>query len=155
MASPVRTRDNGAKKLVKSAAGLGKLSLAVGIVGDAGEKSEGGVTLNEIGSFHEFGEGNNPERSFIRAWFDSEKSALESDIRKITKQVLSGRVDERTGLNILGAKFAGQVQKRISNGIAPPLLDETVIRKLANGTGASTPLVATGRLRGSMSWLVE
>jgi hypothetical protein len=151
----IREKDKGAKKAIRSSAGLGKLSLTVGIVGEKVEEEKGTLTIGEIASFHEFGEGNNPERSFIRAWFDANRSAIETDVRNISRRVARGDIAERAALDILGAKFSGQIKKWISDGIAPPLLDTTVARKLAKGTGGSTPLIATGQTRASVSWAIE
>ena len=152
----IREVDKGANKLLKAARDFGGKVLRVGIVGGAGEEEHSpGVTVGDIAGFHEFGDGNNPERSWLRAWFDGDQSNIKQDVRKVTRLVLEGRMDEQQALDILGAKFVGEIQKRIADGIAPPLLEATVRRKVAMGTGGATPLIATGQFRGSISWEVE
>lgn len=144
--------------MVKILTSFGKKAIRIGIIGDqAGADKEGSgessaATLGEIASYHEFGLGTNPERSFVRAWFDDNKAEAVRDIRKMAEQIALLRIKKDQGLGLLGAKWVGQMQKLISSHIDPPLEDATVDRKKATGMGGETPLIATGQLRSSITW---
>lgn len=148
----IRDVDRGYKKLFRNLKKHRRqdLVVTVGIHAAAGGHKAGDLTVAEVGAFHEFGLGNNPERSFIRAWFDETKSTNRKLLRAVYKKVLLGKLDEAAALGIMGAAFAGQIQQRIASGIAPALAPETVERK-----GSSTPLIDTGQLRSSVTFEVR
>jgi hypothetical protein len=103
-------------------------------------------TIGEIAERHEFGLGV-PQRSFIRAWYNENQSKILDDIRKLTKAALDGKMPAKRAFELLGARFQGDIQKRMSAGIAPANAPATVKRK-----GSSTPLIDTGQLRSAISW---
>lgn len=108
------------------------------------------LSLLEVAVVHEFGAGPVPQRSFIRATIDEKRSDIEAEMANLARGVVSGKLDGRAALDLLGAKVAGWCQARIAAGIAPPLKPATVRRK-----GSSTPLVDTGQLRSAITWRVE
>jgi hypothetical protein len=108
------------------------------------------LTVLEIATIHEFGLGHNPERSFIRAWFDEKKDENELLIKKIAEQYLAGKITREQGLDLLGVRFVASVQKRIRDRIEPPLAKSTEDRK-----GSSVPLIDTGQLRSSITFKVN
>ncbi len=103
-------------------------------------------TIGEIAERHEYGLGV-PQRSFIRSWYDGNKSQIENDIRTMMRAAAKGGAPANRGLQQLGALFAAQIQKGISAGIAPANHPDTIKRK-----GSSTPLIDTGQLRSAISW---
>lgn len=155
--------DKGARKLVASLQEKAASALLVGVQGTkAAEKhkpsehekdtapAEEPLTVGEIAEIHEFGLGV-PRRSWLRDWFEEHKQEIEEDLRKITRGVLLGKITKERGLEILGVKYQGQIQKRISDGeIEPPLAQRTIDAK-----GSSTPLIDTGQLRSAISWKLE
>lgn len=108
------------------------------------------LSLLEVAAVHEFGAGHVPARSFIRATIDAHKNDIEAEIKNLARGVVSGRIDARQALDMLGQKVAGWCQARIAAGIAPPLKPATIARK-----GSSTPLINTGQLRSAITWRVE
>lgn len=121
---------------------------------DGGEDGGGGerkrLTVLDVGTFNEYGMGNNPERSFIRATVDMNASANDMALRKIAQAIIQGKYDGRTGLDRFGLLVVGQIQTRISNGIPPPNAPSTIARK-----GSSTPLIEDGQLRSAVRHQVK
>jgi hypothetical protein len=148
----IRDVDRGYKKLFRTLkkSRLQDLVVTVGVHASAGGHKSGDLTVAEVGAFHEFGLGNNPERSFIRAWFDETKGTNRKLLLAVYRKVLKGDLDEARALGVMGAAFAGQIQERISKGIPPELAPETVERK-----GSSKPLIDTGQLRASVTFEVR
>ena len=108
------------------------------------------LSLLEVAVVHEFGAGHVPQRSFIRATIDEKRSEIEAEMTNLARGVVSGKLDGRTALDLLGQKVAGWCQARIAAGIAPALKPATIKRK-----GSSTPLINTGQLRSAITWRVE
>lgn len=128
----------------------GKLrTLSVGVHSEEGGASDGKLTVAEVATINEFGMGV-PERSFIRAWADENQASNESALRAIGQAVVKGTFTADQGLDRAGLLFVGQIQARISSGIAPPNAPSTIARK-----GSSTPLINTGQLRSSILHKVQ
>lgn len=130
--------------------GLVGLRVDVGVMGpDAAQPHSGpdGLTLAGVAAVHEFGsaDGRTPERSFLRATFDANRSRYAAQARRVAGRVLAGEAPGPL-LEALGLGIAGDVQERIAAGIEPALAPATVARK-----GSSKPLIDTGRLRQSIS----
>jgi hypothetical protein len=151
-------RDRGWKKYKERARGVSKERPGVTVGVHAGEGAAlhsmkdkhrpEGLTVLEVAYINEFGLGV-PERSFIRAWFDaSEPENLRLAMRML-RGILSGTIALEDALAQMGAKFAGEVQRRIAQGIPPPNAPATIAAK-----GSSTPLVASGQMRQSVTWKV-
>lgn len=149
--SRVVSRDLGARRLLKALASSGELTVGIHEADGAEAKDgdDGGdATLIDVAIVHEFGyeEGGIPRRSFIRDWVDESAAEHAEQERKIARAVVAGKLDVEQGLKRLGVLRQAEVQKRISEGIEPPLAQATIDRK-----GSSTPLINTGQLRGAIS----
>lgn len=150
----VKDTDKGFKKLV---ARLGRTvkdhnSLLVGILGDKADEEHGGAggeSVGQIAAAHEFGLGV-PERTWLRGWFDANQAEIKEDLRKVSRGVISGRFTQDAGLEILGVKYAGQIQARMATSIPPPLAPATVARK-----GSSVSLIDTGQMRSAVSFVLS
>jgi hypothetical protein len=69
----------------------------------------------------------------------------------MAQAVIAGKVPNvRVALDRLGAKFVGDIQRRIKAHIPPPLQQSTIDRK-----GSSTPLIDTGVLWSSITHEVK
>ncbi len=152
MSHDVEDKDHGYQALLKRMAGAAA-SLTVGVheaEGSASAEKSAGLTLVEVAAFHEFGTRRTPRRSFIADWSDEFEETHKQQLRQMAKAVYEGKVASvEQGLARLGNLYVGEVQKRISQGIAPPLQPSTVARK-----GSSTPLIDTGQLRSSVRFVV-
>jgi hypothetical protein len=158
MANNVRDIDRGFAAMLRRltrAAQEHELTVGIHEVEGSEPKKEsdgetGPATLAEIASYHEFGLGV-PRRSFIADWADENKARHEEQLRKMAQAIVAGKVDSpETGLARLGALYVGEVQRRIAQGIDPPLAESTIKRK-----GSSKPLIDTGQLRTAITYYVD
>lgn len=156
MSGSVKDTDHGYAKLLdrmRKAATPGELTVGIHEAEGSEPKEAGtdgedepGLTVADVGSFHEFGLGV-PRRSFVADWADENKAEHEEALSKMAQAVVRGAVpDTETALARLGERFVGEVQKRIADGIEPPLAQSTIDRK-----GSSKPLIATDQLRSSIA----
>lgn len=142
-----KTVDHGANALTRRFAVNGAgLQVKVGLLAKADEPHEGTeLTVADVGTIHEFGLGV-PQRSFIRGWYDESQEENKRIVSVLQKQVLRGEVTQTVALNRFGLKCVGDIQRRIVDGIPPPLAQSTIDKK-----GSSTPLIDTGQLRASIT----
>jgi hypothetical protein len=148
----ISDRDNGARALVKRVKDARKGAVVtVGIHEAEGSAAHGDdVTLADVASFAEFGLGN-PQRSFLRDWFDENEAENRERLRKIGQAVIDGKVASvEQGLDRFGLFAVGSIQQRISAGIAPPNAESTIAAK-----GSSVPLIDLGTLRAFITHKVE
>lgn len=157
-----KSNTTGWSKVLERVDGLGKRAVKVGIVGDkAKELVDDGagepITMAQLAGVHEFGAVIRtrfatiliPERSFIRATVAQNERPYTVLCAKLVKRVLAGKLSEDQALGQLGLRMAGDMQRRISEGIDPANADSTIAAK-----GSSTPLVDSGRLRASITSVV-
>jgi hypothetical protein len=144
----VRVRDNGYAKVVANVASLrSPVGVKVGILDD---KPHGdGVTVADVALVHEYGLGDVPERSFLRAWVDENKAEIQARLKKATEDVVFGQQTADVAMNRFGLWAVGEVKKRIVAGISPPLDPKTIAAK-----GSATPLVDTGQLLSAITHAV-
>lgn len=124
----------------------------VGIVGDAANESDGGLTVAEYGAVNEFGtdDGHVPARPFLRPTFDDQREQLVEMGKKLIGAVIDGKMRTEQALGILGASLASAVKRRITSNVPPPNAPSTVAKK-----GSSKTLIDTGRLLNAITWIVE
>lgn len=143
----VRDIDKGAAALMKRL--LSKAEVTVGIhapEGDQDKEDSPGQSILDVAECHELGLGV-PRRSFIADWADENKERHEAQLSTMAKAVAAGKVESaELGVKRLGVLYVGEVQKRIADGIEPPLEQATIERK-----GSSVPLIETGQMRGAVA----
>lgn len=150
----VRSIDHGYAALVRAVFGYGHPEIAMGILAAKGDQTHRGgppwTTVLDVGTWNEFGTDTIPARSFIRAWFDAASPEMRARARTLLLQVMGGKLSKEKMLQQLGLWGQGEIQERIAAGIDPPNAPETANRK-----GSSTPLIASGQLRGAISFAVR
>lgn len=143
-------RDQGAAALMDRMK-LGG-SVKVGVLGDKAAAAHGeGLTVAEVASVHEFGDPENkiPRRSFIRDHVDIYRRDLEDRLRRLGQEVIKGQ-PLKVLLDQFGLVLQGEIQTRIANGIGPELSQRRIDEK-----GSEVPLIDTGQLRSSITFLSE
>jgi hypothetical protein len=148
----------------------GEILVTVGVHGDDGgqsheggsgfardgAQSSSGLTVAEIGGFHEFGVSpfqlrsgaahpGIPQRSFIRAWFDESQPFIAETLQSQLKLVVAGKLTAEKAGERIALAFEGSVKQRIARGIPPPLSPVTIEAK-----GSSKALIDTGQLRAAV-----
>lgn len=151
----IKDTDHGFKKLLADVKAASKgAGVSVGVHAKEGDdphrgKSENPMTVLDVAIVNEFGLGV-PERSFIRSWFDENPGPNAELLRKAVKFVLTGQKTLPEAFELIGLKLTGEIQKRISRGIPPPNAPSTIAEK-----GSSKPLIDSGQLRSSITYLVR
>jgi hypothetical protein len=164
MAKGFKTKiiDKGAELILQNvrAVASGKPFIKIGIQGelaleqkksdDPNDKSK--LTNVEVATFHEFGgEGDRPpERSFIRSTMDDKDAEFREFEKKQVGKLLDGKQTVEGALGLIGLKIQRAMQEKIRSKIPPPLAQSTIDRK-----GSSTPLIDTGQLIQSLTYVVE
>jgi hypothetical protein len=139
----VKDTDN-TDEFLKMLNSMIKNEVTIGLHGDVG-----GDILSR-GIYNEFGTDKIPERSFIRAGFDTEKNNISNDMIKIAERIISGQMKVKTGLNLLGDSTKGRIQEFAIDLRDPPNAQSTIDAK-----GSSNPLVDTGQMIGSIDYKVK
>lgn len=130
---------------------LAKQDVFVGLPQGSGQY-EDGTPIAVIGAVQEFGsaDGNIPERSFLRVPLRANQELFAKIFREMLPKVVNGELDMFQMLSMVGQRAAATSQEAISAGIMPPNAPSTVRQK-----GSSTPLVDTGFLRQSITYVVK
>ncbi len=115
-------------------------------------KTQSSITIGEIGEIHEFGLGNNPVRSWLRATIDSNRAGIAERIRRVGEKVVQGSMTKEQGLGLVGLAVVGMIQRRIAAGIEPQVTARTQARK---GPDKTVPLINSGQFRASIKAKVE
>jgi phage gpG-like protein len=141
----VTKKDLGWKRVKRSVQDASKAHALVGWLG--------GGRNAELAAIHEFGA---PERGIpARAPVATMMRTKENELRQLTErligEVATGAMSTNQALGLLGAKAASELKKTIATGphLTPALKPATIARK-----GSDRPLVDTGRLVNSISWVV-
>lgn len=164
-------KGDGLKRLREMMRELGrKPHVKVGVMGNVDGRSSGSKTRREAGAtidnvalavIHEYGlpKGSwkkNPEmfippRPFLRSTFDAKKSEWNALLMRMAPLVLAGKLTVEQALELLGQRASADVRRRITSGSNfTPNAPSTIRRK-----GSSRPLVDTGQLVNSISYVVE
>ena len=136
------------EKSIKSAK---RLTVAVGLPKDkVSGNYEDGSTIIEVGAVHEFGLGKVPQRSFLRVPLKENNNKISTFIAKEWSLVFDGKTTTEKALNKVGM-FARNISVgSFRDNNWAPLHQMTEDRK-----GSSTPLIDTGNLRQSITWVVR
>lgn len=135
---------NNTDKFLKQLETLFKKEITVGLHGDVG-----GDILSR-GIYNEYGTKNIPERSFIRAGYDTEKNNIINDAEKLTRKVVAMEIKPQTAANLLGDATKGRIQEFAIDLRDPPNAESTIKQK-----GSSNPLVDTGQMIGAIDYKVK
>lgn len=115
---------------------------------ESGKAHEDGITNLDLAFIHEFGVDNIPERSHIRAAFDSARQELQALTDKLIGQIYDGQKTVEEALDIIGLTKEANIQKLVRAGLSPDLADSTKRARLSKfgKKGADpTPLIDTAQ----------
>lgn len=149
----VVSRDRGYNQLLRTAAAAARgARITVGIHAAQGNEAHTGivpVTVIDVALWNEFGTARIPARPFIRGWYDANLTKNRQFIGSVLARTL-GSLPLDQGLEIIGQRFVGDVQRNMAAGVPPPNAPKTIARK-----GSSKPLIDTGQLRQSITYVVR
>ena len=117
-----------------------------------GKREEDGTPVAMIAAVHEFGSPSHgiPERPFLRVAVEKNRVKYVRLNRINLVKMLRGQMGMEQALGQLGEMAKGDVQSEIRNGDFVPLKAATIRRK-----GSSKPLIDTGQMVQSISWVLE
>ncbi|MTI62176.1 MAG: hypothetical protein FH762_19695 [Firmicutes bacterium] len=90
-----------------------------------------------------------PERSFMRAGFDTKKKDFQKKGEYIIKSVISLETTPKAGLDILGNYIAGQIQEYLTKLKSPANHPFTIEQK-----GSNNPLIDEENLRDKITYKI-
>lgn len=119
---------------------------------DGSQNHSEGMTVFQIGMIHEFGvpEKNIPRRSFIRVPIENNIKEITKLIENNHKLVSENAMSAKVALDRIGIMAQNTIKESFRNNDWKPLKRATIKRK-----GSSKPLIDTGQLIGSISYIVE
>ena len=132
-----------------------RLSLVVGLPKETATSKvyPSGRTVLEIGTFHEFGADDIPQRSFLRVPFAVKKNDIKKIFLKLFKAIAEKGADAETQMEKAGVFIQNISKEAFENkgfGTWPDIKTGTKTAK-----GSSGVLIDTGILRGSISYEVR
>jgi len=104
------------------------------------------VTVLDVAIFHEFETVNMPERSFVRAAFDENRSSYEALNKKLLIKIYSNAMTVEKALDILGLTIQNDIKKFIKDKEVSP----ESIRAIEEG---GVTLFDTGQLVNSLTYI--
>lgn len=130
-----------------------RLSVAVGLPEGEATRAiyNGGPTVVEVGSYHEYGEGV-PVRSFLRVPFKIHKEKISNTLTKLFKQIAEGGKSAENQMELAGVVFQNISKESFETrgyGTWQDITEETKEAKKSSGI-----LIDTGILRGSITYEV-
>jgi hypothetical protein len=145
---PIRESDHGWKRIAREVRANARTTLAIGIQGAQGSRKhvDSELTVAEIATLNEHGTSGIPARSFLRSTVDTNEPKYRKVLRGVADAVIAGKLDARTGLELVGEIIVGDVKQAIADGIPPPNAPSTIAAK-----GSSVPLIDSGQMRNSVT----
>lgn len=149
-----RGRDGGIKRVEKVIKAIGNLRIEVGYFNTA--KYPDGTPVAYVAAIQEWGyaAGGIPPRATIRPTIAEKQSEWGRQIAGATSGAIDGNVNIRKAYEAIGAMAAGDIGKKITQIMSPPLKSSTIrarqSRKKTPGVSAK-PLVDTGLMLQSVT----
>lgn len=114
--------------------------------------SEYHLPLAGIAATHEFGSPKMkiPERSFIRAWVDSNIRTIQKRMENLYGKIIDDKIAPIMALKTMGVFATGGIKSQIRKTTSPALSSRTIARK-----GSSQPLIDTGIMRSSVRYIIS
>lgn len=106
--------------------------VSVGIHPEKNARKEGGLTNTEVAIIQEYGDRNNPARSFMRrtlSWRAPARLQLNKMFRDGVPQVLRGSMTARQLNDDMGKMMVAAVKQTIMSDVPPPNKPSTVRQK--------------------------
>lgn len=147
------TKLTGLKSLIENIINAGKPQVLVGVPASENRERGDGITMAELAAIHEWGAPSKgiPERSFLRsAIIEGRQDISDLIAQGVSVYLQQGKEVDLAFYNRVGLFASNLVKTKIAKGPFKPLSEATIKRK-----GSSLPLVDTGALRQSITYVVR
>ena len=165
---PVTTNDLSAN-IAQALRALSRRRVLVGVPAANNQRTDGKIGNAALAYIHNYGapEANIPARPFMEPGIEDAQPAIKTAFEYATRAALQGNVEKvDANLDIAGTKAVNAIHARIQAGIPPPLKPATVAarrrrskgsayRRKATSASDTTPLIDTGELLKSITYVVE
>lgn len=108
------------------------------------------LTVGEIAAIHEFGTPTIPARSWLRGFVDENLNEIRNMEKYFAQLVVLGSLTPLKASKLFGRWLAQDMRARIERGIAPPLAQTTIDRRVDRGFPPAPALVVTRQLINSI-----
>lgn len=160
---PVTTTVDRTKAVLASIKALARSQVLVGVPSTTAEREPepddpAPLTNAEVGYIQENGapEINLPARPFLKPGVEDEKDAIAARYEKGAKAVLDGRVANIDSIHEqVGLQAQNAVRAKLTDGPFAPLKDSTLANRRRRGRTGEKPLIDTGQLRNSITFVVR
>lgn len=169
----IKRIDKGWNKILEELAKANKAHVDCGMLADSG-KEENGFDLVRLAAIQEFGHDKLkiPSRPAHRDTFDQNLDKINRYLNRQYDNILKGKTDTYTALNLLGNWYVGQIKSKITKGPwtanAPSTLranwrkhhkgaitkSEALQNESGIGTSIKKPLIDTSVMRNSIAYIV-
>jgi hypothetical protein len=170
------------KKFLQGIEMLTETSVMVGVPADKDARKSGEINNAALAYIHDKGapEANIPARPFMQPGILAVKGLIQKEMLNASKAALKGAKSVESYLNRIGIIATRSIKDQITKGIPPPLAESTIRGRIARvkgkkrrqkiddalaaGTptsrqggaeGIFTPLVVTGALRNSITYVLR
>ncbi|WP_288074668.1 hypothetical protein [Pseudomonas sp.] len=151
-------RDDVAKVLA-AIQRLTSREVMVGIPATKAEREDGEPINNaQLGYIHEYGapKANIPARPFLVPGVAEKKDAIAGRLKKAAKAAMDGNNTAlESELNAAGLLGQNGARNQINNGPHEPLAERTLAARRARGREGDKPLIDTGQLRNSLTYVIR
>lgn len=147
------------KKIAAAVAAAPGTQVLVGVPEEHAPREAGQpITNAELGYIHEFGapEANIPARPFLFPGIREAKGRFSGYLKQGAKAAMEGDLAKiERALGAAGQAAASSVQKHITTGPFAPLAAGTLAARRRRGRTGTRPLIDTGQLRRSITWVLR
>jgi phage gpG-like protein len=154
------TKDDVAKVLA-SIQDLAKKQVLVGIPASKAERQEGDeepINNAQLGYIHEFGApaSNIPARPFLNPGIARTQESINNHLQKAAKAAMDGNSEKvDVELNATGLIAQAGARNEINSGAFEALAAATLAARLRRGRTGDKPLIDTGQLRNSITYVIR
>lgn len=115
-----------------------------------GASYDDGASVLDVAAWNEYGTENAPARPFMRQTLEDYEDQIISRGQSQFKKGLNGDKNAQTTFNAMGTYVKGCIQKEIRDGEFEPNAPSTIAKK-----GSDKPLIDTGRMRQSVTYVIK
>ena len=150
-------RDNTAQ-LQAAIAELTDTELLVGVPSTKAGRRDGPASNAVIAYVQDNGlpERNIPARPFLRPGIENAMNEITTRLRDAARLAMDGSLEAcRRALHAVGLTAQASVRAKITDGPFTPLAESTLAQRRARGRTGTRPLIDTGQLRNSITYVLR